>query len=280
MNIKWSSSNPHTQLNTKNNVTYLTFDIFKEYPLIHGFSTRLGGISKEHLSTMNLSFQRGDKKENVMENYARISHAIGFSKEDLVFSDQQHHTNIRTVTLKDKGKGIIKPRDYEDMDGLVTNVPGIPLVTFYADCVPLLFFDPVKKVIASSHSGWKGTLHRMGEVTVRRMETKFSCNPKDILVAIGPSICQSCYEVDEMVYDAFSKAYDKQETEQIFIKKENQHYQLNLWKANQLVLEKAGIRKEHLQLPDLCTCCNNTLLYSHRASKGKRGNLAAFIMLP
>ena len=162
---------------------------------------------------------------------------------------------------------------------LTTNVPGICLVTFYADCVPLLFLDPVKKVVASSHSGWRGTVNRMGQVTVEKMQKEFNCDPKNILACVGPSICQECYEVSEDVIDMFRANFRESEYDRLFYAKENGKFQLDLWKANELVLTDAGIRPEHMAVTNVCTCCNPELLFSHRASKGKRGNLAAFIAL-
>ena len=279
MNITWHSNKRNTTIVEHNGVSFLSFNIFQNQPIIQGFSTRLGGVSKNYLSSMNLSFQRGDEEENVRENYRRMGEAMGFDERCLVFSDQQHHTNLRIVTKDDMGKGITRERDFQDIDGLITNLPNIPLATFYADCVPLLFFDPVQKVIAASHSGWRGTVEQMGRVTVEKMHSEFGSKPEDILAAIGPSICKDCYEVDQVVYDQFRNHYSEDEIHNIFTQKENGHYQLDLWKANEYVLKNAGITPEHMQLPDLCTCCNPDFLYSHRASNGKRGNLAAFICL-
>ena len=244
----------------------------------HLFSTRFGGVSTDHLGTMNLSYARGDKKENVDENYRRIASLLECELEDFVFSHQTHTTNVRVVTEDDKGKGIVYPLDYQDVDGLVTNVPGIVLSTFYADCVPLFFIDPVEKVIGLSHSGWRGTVGRMGEKTIQCMKENFSCNPQNIKAAIGPSICQSCYEVSEDVADAFKKEFQGHEAE-ILIAKGQGKYLLDLWKANEIVLLEAGILPENLEITNVCTCCNSEALFSHRASNGKRGNLAAFLKL-
>lgn len=245
--------------------------------IVHGFSTRLGGVSKAHLSSMNLSFSRGDERENVAENFRRISGAIGFSAENLVFSDQTHTTNVRKITEEDRGKGIVLPRDYKDVDGMVTDVPGLVLATFYADCVPLYFVDPVKKAIGLSHSGWRGTVGKIGKVTVETMTREFGSRPEDIFGAIGPSICQDCYEVSGDVIEEFQKNFKEEDWDSLFYQKENGKYQLNLWKANELIMKEAGILPENISVTDICTCCNPEFLYSHRASKGMRGNLAAFL---
>jgi YfiH family protein len=265
-------------VNTSQGVTYLTYPKLEALEgFVHGFSTRLGGVSEGCLSSMNLSFSRGDSRENVLENYRRMALAMGVPLENFVASDQTHTTNIQVVDADMKGCGILRPRPYKEIDGLITNVPGIVLVTFYADCVPLYFVDPVKRAIGLSHSGWRGTVGRMGAVTVQRMHETFGSHPADIHAAIGPSICQDCYEVSEDVIEEFKKAFREEQQSSLFYKKENGKFQLNLWEANRQILLEAGIPSGQISLPNLCTCCNPRLLFSHRASKGKRGNLAAFL---
>ena len=264
----------------KNGVPYFVFKNLENTGLVrHGFSTRLGGVSEGCLSSMNLSFTRGDDPEKVRENFRRMGKAIGFETKDLVLSDQTHTTNVRRVTEEDRGKGFDKEKDYTDTDGLITNVPGLMLVTIYADCVPLYFVDPVHKAIGLSHSGWKGTVHRMGKVTLERMKEAFGTRPEDVQAAIGPSICQDCYEVSEDVARAFMDEFADQLDDRLVYRKGNGKYQLNLWNANERILLEAGIRPEHLSITNICTCCNHELLFSHRASHGQRGNLAAFLGL-
>lgn len=261
-------------------VPYLFFkNIDKTNKVIHGFSTRLGGVSEKHLSSMNLSFTRGDKQENVIENYKRITKALGVEFECLVLTYQTHTTNVRVVTSKDRGKGVIKERDYTDVDGLISNDPSVTLVTFYADCVPLFFVDPVHDAIGLSHSGWRGTANKMGQKTIEKMHECFGTNPEDVIAAIGPSICMDCYEVSEDVIEEFKKGFDDAVIQNICYKKDNNKYQLDLWKANKFVLLEAGVKEENLSVSNICTCCNPNLLYSHRASNGLRGNLAAFLSL-
>ena len=248
----------------------------------HLFSTRLGGVSEGDIGTMTLSYSRGDKKENVDENFRRIADVLDVSVEQFVLSDQTHTNNVLLVGKKDCGKGILKPRDYTDVDGLVTNEAGVVLSTFYADCVPLFFVDPVKKAIGLSHSGWKGTVSKMGKVTVEKMTQCFGCDPKDVIACIGPSICVDCYEVSEDVYLEFERFFaDAENISKIVVNKneETKKAYLDLWQANLAVLLEAGLKKEHITLPDICTSCNKELLFSHRASHGKRGNLGAFLVL-
>lgn len=265
----------------KNGVRYLQFPALIETGVCrHLFSTRMGGVSKGHLGTMNLSYSRGDEKENVDENFRRIAGVLDCAMEDFVLSHQTHTTNVKMVTEKDKGRGIVKELGYTDIDGLITNEPGIVLSTFYADCVPLFIVDPVKKAIGLSHSGWRGTVEKMGKVTIQKMTEEYGSNPEDIIAAIGPSICVDCYEVSMDVADAFKETFKEADNlEQIVIPKSNEKAQLDLWQANLAVFLEAGVKRENIILPDICTACNKELLFSHRASNGKRGNLGAFLML-
>lgn len=261
-------------------VPYLEFSILADTDLVrHGFSTRLGGVSKGCFSSMDLSFVRGDEEEAVRENFRRIGASMGVSCEDMVFSQQTHTTNVRVVTEQDRGMGMTRPLEYSDVDGLVTNVPGLCLVTFYADCVPLYILDPVQKVIGLSHSGWRGTVGKIGKKTVEMMTKEYGSDPKDILVAVGPSICQDCYEVSEDVIQQFQQNFDPIYWDRIFYQKDNGKYQLNLWAANACVFQESGILKEHMAVTNVCTHCNSDVLYSHRTMGNDRGSLAAFLAL-
>lgn len=277
--IRWNPADrPAMNIKENKGVTYLTYPALEKLSgFVHAFSTRLGGVSEGIYSSMNLSFTRGDDENSVMENYRRLAEAVGFSVENIVTSDQTHTANVRVITEADRGNGITKPRPYTDVDGMITNVPGLVLATFYADCVPLYFIDPVRKAIGLSHSGWRGTAAHIGAVTVRRMQEEYGSLPEDIYGAIGPSICQECYEVSEDVILEFQKTFPEQSWRDLFYRKENGKYQLNLWEANRQIMLEAGLIEEHISLPGLCTCCNPEFLFSHRASRGKRGNLGAFL---
>lgn len=266
-------------------IEYLTFPALERTGIVtHMVSTRLGGASGGMFAAMNYSYNRGDDKACVDENFRRTAQLFGTGPDAFVCSDQTHTTNVRVVTGQDRGKGVTRPKDYSDVDGLVTNEKGVILATFYADCVPLLFVDPIQKAIGCSHSGWRGTVAQMGRVTVETMERVFGSRPEDIIAAIGPSICQDCYEVSADVAEEFKALFLQEryrfvKAEEILFDKGNGKYQLNLWKANEAILLGAGIRKEHLSVTDICTCCNPEYLFSHRASRGKRGNLGVFMML-
>lgn len=276
--IRNSGGNPDgIQQRQQGELEYLVFPKLEETGVVeHLFTTRTGGVSSGIYSTMNLSFSRGDDPECVRENYRRIGEVLGTDPEHMVASKQTHTTNIRLATEADLGNGITGPSAYDDVDGLATDIPGIALVTFYADCVPLYFVDPVKKAIGLAHSGWRGTVAGMGACMVQFMREHFHSDPKDLIAAIGPSICVDCYEVSEEVAEQFREGFPE---DVLRPGKAEGKYQLDLWKANESILLKAGILPEHLTVTDVCTCHNPEYLFSHRASHGQRGNLAAFLML-
>lgn len=153
------------------------------------------------------------------------------------------------------------------------------LVTSYADCVPIYLVDVKQKAIGLCHSGWRGTVGKISQKMLQIMKQQYRTEPADVVAAIGPSICRNCYEVSEDVIEAFLAVTDADSLTQIADKKDNGRYQLDLWKANELWLSEAGVLQENIQITDICTCCNSKLLFSHRASQGKRGNLAAFLQL-
>lgn len=280
--MKWNRKQSLESLEVKewNGVVGLTFPSLEATGLVnHAFSTRIGGASEGDFSTMNFSFSRGDDPEHVKENYRRMAEYLDVDMNRMVLSHQTHTTNVRVVTEADAGKGVVRERDYQDVDGLVTDIPGITLVTFYADCVPLYILDPVYKAIGLSHSGWRGTVNRMGQETLRVMKQEYGTNPEEVIVCIGPSICQDCFEVGGEVVEEFAKAFDSRYHEELFYRKENGKYQLDLWKANQIIFEEAGVPAGQIHVTDICTRCNPELLFSHRKHGEKRGNLAAFLSL-
>ncbi len=271
-------------LETQDNVSFVTFSSFKNAGVKHGFSTRIGGISEGVYDSLNLGFNRGDSDENVRENYHRIANALGMNYDRMCLSKQAHTTNVIIVDEKDAGNGLTKPLPYDDVDGLITNIKDMPLVTFYADCVPLFFYDPAKEVVALSHSGWRGTVGKIGKVTVEKMCTEFGCNVNDILCGIGPSICKDCYEVSADVANKFIKAFGEEHKStllrpSIFNPDDKDKYMLDLWAACRLVFLEAGIPENHIETTNYCTHCNRNLFYSHRIMGANRGSLAAFISL-
>lgn len=274
MKIKYANDKSIWNLTESAGVPLLVSPLLEETGIVkQGFSTKLGGVSKGDCATMNISTTRGDDPEAVNENRRRLAAAIGVEERKMVYTNQTHTTNVAVVDETNYGKTML------ETDGMITNVPGLCLVTFYADCVPLYFVDPVKRVIGLSHSGWRGTVHKMAIATVRTMQETFGCDPADIRSVVGPSICQECYEVSEDVIDEFRANYKKTDWDSLFYRKENGKYQLDLWRANEINLLDAGVKAAHMAVTNVCTCCNHELLFSHRYTKGKRGNLSAFLAL-
>lgn len=266
-------------LNSPDSVPYLTYNSLSEIKFInHAFSTRLGGVSEGEFTSMNMAFNRGDNPENVTENYKRICKSAGFDFDSLTASAQDHNTFVRAVTSENKGVGIYKPRDLQSVDALVTNEKGVTLVTYYADCTPLFFVDIKQKAIALAHAGWRGTVGRIGEKVVKKMTELYGTNPADIIAAIGPAISVCCYEVDKPCADNFYALSDLDSSRFVF-PKENGKYMIDLFETNRQILVAAGVKNENITVSDVCTNCNSELLWSHRATKGKRGTMSAFMCI-
>ena len=253
----------------------------RETGLEHGFSTRKGGVSKEHLASLNLSFSVEDAKENVLENFRRIGERFGKTPEDFVLSKQSHETKVLKVGTKDRGKGITKDRDYEGIDALITDEKGIILSCFSADCVPILFYDPVHKAVGACHSGWRGTKGKILQNVVEEMRKHFSSNPAEILIAIGPSICKEQYVVSEDLALSFLEDYPDlgEDTASPIQRISKDKFQLDLWDLNRRIALNCGIKEENISISGYCTMENPELFFSHRYSQGKRGLQGAFICL-
>ena len=252
----------------------------------HLITTRRGGVSSGIFKSMNLTFGRGDDEANVHENISRIAAVFGTDESRMVFSHQVHETNVIRVTASDAGMGVTRPMEWASVDGLVTDEPGLVLGAFFADCVPLLFIDPVHRAVGVSHSGWRGTVGRIGRATLGVMAREFGTDPAQTLVGIGPSICQDHYEVSDDVADRFREEFPEHAASAAprgkpILRCDGNpgHMQLDLWEACRITLLDAGVPAENISVTDICTCCNPDLLFSHRASRGRRGNIGAFIML-
>ena len=266
-------------LNSPDTVPYLTYNSLSEINFInHAFSTRLGGVSEGEFTSMNMAFNRGDNPESVTENYKRICKSAGFDFDSLTASAQDHNTFVRAVTSENKGVGIYKPRDLHSVDALITNEKGVTLVTYYADCTPLFFVDIKQKAIGLAHAGWRGTVGRIGEKVVKKMTELYGTNPADIVAAIGPAISVCCYEVDKPCADNFYALSDLDSSRFVF-PKENGKYMIDLLETNRQILVAAGVKNENITVSDVCTNCNSELLWSHRATKGKRGTMSAFLCI-
>ncbi len=271
-------SNDKIIVHRKDSLQYIEFSNLKKYHnmLTHCFTTRLGGVSTGECASLNLSFNRNDLRENVLANYHIIAEAIGVDFDKMVLSNQVHDKRIWYVEEADAGKGLTRESNITGYDGLTTNTPGIPLVTFYADCVPVIILDPVKKAVTSIHSGWKSTLLNISLEGLKMMKDRYNSNMKDLQVAVGPSICKSCFEVGEEVYQGFIGAHHWCGE---FIESRNGKYYIDLQRIVRRELTDGGVDPANILISDVCTKCNNDMFFSYRGDKAKTGSLAAIVML-
>jgi len=257
------------QITEHNNIPFLVFRNLTNTGIArHCFSTRKGGVSSGSFASMNLGYDRGDDKNNVDENYQRLCKAAELSIDKIVRTKQKHGTNIQKID-----KMCEVP---DNTDGLVTNCSNIVLATFYADCVPLLFCDPVKRVIANSHAGWRGAIENMASKTVKKMIEYYDCDPTNILIGIGPCISKENFEVDEDVAIQFKKDFP----ECVFPSESKPgKFHIDLREACRKNLLSANIPLANIEVATWCTFQNEALFFSHRRDGAPRGSLAAFIEL-
>ncbi len=257
-----------------NGVKIVQFNAWENVPeLVHAFSTKIGGISKDEFESLNLGFNRGD--ENVLDNYKIIADTLQVNPNSFVASAQTHKCEVCQVTYNDLGNGIYTDNKFKDVDGIYTCDKEVTLVTYYADCVPLFFYAPAHNIIGMAHAGWRGTVGEIGKNLALIWNKEFNIDFKDIEVGIGPSICKDCFEVHNDVADVFlAKPLFK---EFVVPNKLEGKYNIDLWACNKKSLEALGITK--IYTANICTCCNDDIFYSHRKTQGKRGSLAGFMSL-
>lgn len=236
----------------------------------HFISGRQGGVSEGETSSLNLSFSVPDKKENVWENRRRIAVHLGIGTDRLIFPAQTHSDHIGIVTEKNYSSG------FPDTDALITDVPGICIAVMAADCVPILLFDPERKLVAAVHSGWRGTIKKIVRKTLESMTVKFGSDPGNITAGIGPSIGQMHYEVGTEVIEAVEHSFGKK-NDLIKASKPGKGY-LDLWKANEMLLLQAGVKQKNIEIAAICTYENDQHYFSARRS-AESGRFAAGIMI-
>ena len=265
-------------LNTSHGTSYLSCLPFERAGgIAHGFSTRLGGVSQGVCAGLNLGYNRGDDPEHVLENFRLFCRAIGADYEGIVKTRQVHLDHVQPVTGADKGRDLFRPAPWET-DGLVTDVPGLCLTVFSADCVPVLFYDPHRRCIAAVHSGWRGTAMAIAARAVDRMVADYGCRPDHILAAVGPSISQCCFETHSDVPDAMTSALGPAAAP--FLREQgNGKYHVDLKGIIRHTLLTAGLAPAHISVTDHCTACRTDLYWSHRLLGDRRGSMAAMIQL-
>ena len=239
----------------------------------HCFTTRLGGVSRGQLASMNIGTHRGDLPENVLENFRILGDAIGFAPEQLVLTTQTHTDMVVPVGKKEQGAGLFAP-ELPACDGLVTCEPGVALVVFTADCTPILLHDPVTGAVGAVHAGWRGTAAAIGTKAVEAMVSRFGCRPENIRAAIGPNIAQCCFETDRDVPEAMIARYGQ--AAEKWIRPVNEKYYVNLKEINALSLRMAGV--ENISVSRACTACDPDRYWSHRRVGAARGSQGAIIV--
>lgn len=272
---------------TRGTISGVTFPALEKTGFVeHGFLFRTGGVSSGYYESLNLSFTRGDRQEDVEENFRRAAAYFGTVPDRIVSAYQTHTSNVMRVGADQAGKGVTRERIYPDVDGLLTNEPGLLLTTSHADCTPVFLVDPVHRAIAMVHSGWRGTAGRIALNAIREMRREFGTEPADLVAAIGPCICVSCYEVGPEVAEQFLGMFGE-ETAFVDVtgagpmlkKKDNGKYLLNQKSLNVRILTEAGVPREQISVSAYCTYERSDLFFSHRKMGEKRGNLRAFLMI-
>jgi YfiH family protein len=273
-----SASNPITEIQKmytrySSGITLYQFDNLRQYDeVVAAASGRHGGISAPPYTSLNLHFQVGDKAEAVRHNRQLLAQALEIDLKSVICGQQTHGLNVAVVNQHDRGKGALAWDDaLPETDAIVTNVPGIfPLMTF-ADCVPIVLFDPIHKAIGLVHAGWKGTVGGIVTLAIAALTREFGSEPSQIIAGIGPSIGPCCYEVGAEVIAA---ARARPEITPALVTTADEHIHFDLWQANRLRMLHSGLKEENIEVARLCTACNRHLLFSHRGDRGQSGRLA------
>jgi len=260
--------------------SYFQFENFHKFQNINHFvTTRDGGVSNGAYQSLNLGYGTEDLSLSVLENRHILAQKMGIPLDNFVMCNQVHGKTVKVVTKEDKSKGaFFKDSALLATDGMITNIPDICLFVMGADCVPLLFFDPVQKVIGATHAGWRGTVQKIGIETVQLMVNTYNCSLDNIMVGIGPSIGNCCYNVGGEVIDEVLRTFG---TTDHFINFNNETAEahFDLWYANKYQLKEIGIKDENIEISGLCTKCNSHTFFSSRAGNGVTGRFGAGIML-
>jgi len=267
-------------LHEEKGVKFFTFNnSFQHNCLTHFVTTRHGGVSTGPYASLNIGFGTDDFSISVLENRHRMAEIVQIPIDYFVMCNQVHGSHVEPVTKEHRGKGAMyKDNALLATDAMVTNIPDTCLFVMGADCVPLLFFDPAKKVIGAAHAGWRGTLKKIAVETILKMIETYGCNPADIEVGIGPSIGECCYTVGSEVIDEVLRVFG---TTNNFIGFENKESvaRFDLWYANKYQLMEVGVKEKNIEISGLCTQCNSNDFFSSRAGKGITGRFGAGIML-
>lgn len=258
----------------------------REYPgLSVGFTTRIGGVSRGDYHSLNCALHVRDHPQHVVENRRRLADVLHISFDAWTCGEQVHDRRVAIVARDSRGKGRLSQEDaIPATDALLTNEPDIWLTSFYADCVPLYFFDPARRVVGLAHAGWKGTVLQIARHTIEAMEREYGSRRADVLAAVGPSIAVCCYEVDGRVISRVDECLaeigaDEAERKSVYVPKADGKAMLSLQHLNRQIMIKAGILPTHIEMCEMCTGCRTDLFFSHRKEGGSTGRMASWISL-
>ncbi len=245
-----------------------------QYNILHKHKGNVTHFVTTRGNDFNLSLSNAPDPQTVLKNRKQLAQAVGRNPEDFIFPIQVHGTHIQRVGEEHRGYGALSVGTaIANTDGLITNVKGICLMTMAADCVSLLFYDPVNSAIGAAHAGWKGTVQKIAGHTVQRMQQEFNTNPQDLIVAIGPSAGPCCYEVGPEVIE---QVLDSFKDKDVLINHKGKTI-FNLWEANRITLTESGVLDKNIELSETCTLCHSHSFYSAR--KGDCGRFSSGILL-
>ena len=276
---------PANRFMRKDDFVYVEFaNLFKyKSKVFHAFTTREGGCSKGSFRALNLGFTSGDFTGNVLKNFAVLGQKLDIDIQKIVYSKQVHGNKVRVVTDRDVMAGVDLEKSSFEYDAMVTNCKNIYLMAFFADCVPVFFYDVQKNVVAIAHSGWKGTYENVSANVVDTLKKEYNSNPQDLIVTIGPSIGNCCFEVGHDVIEKFAEKYENID-DLYYLKNEceddnERKYNLDLWGMIRKCLIDCGLKQENITTSGVCTKCKNEMFYSYRAQNGLTGRLVGIIAL-
>ncbi|MGI5920706.1 MAG: peptidoglycan editing factor PgeF [Syntrophomonadaceae bacterium] len=262
-----------------NEIKYITIPEWLNRGVDIAFSTRRGGVSRTPFNSLNLGLHVGDQEEAVLQNRRLLLSIFGQKLSQMVCIEQVHGNKVIRIQQAHKGRGAFKYLDaIPGYDSMITNEPGIYLTSFYADCLPVCFFDPVKLVIGMAHSGWKGTMGRIVISTVEAMQREYGCLPEDMEVFMGPAIGRCCFEIQSdlahKVMEEFNSLNDI-----IFRSNNDDKYRWDLRTTNRQLLTSWGINPAKILDCDICTACNTDKFFSYRREQGQTGRMGVLLAL-
>lgn len=277
----------HYEFDAVYGMKLLVFDRLAAFGTVkHGFTTRHGGVSEGDCRSLNMSFSREESRANVAENIRRLAEWLGVDYNKVTAVPQVHGCRVKVIDEENCGAGITKADFAEGYDAMITDRPGITLLTRHGDCVPVFLYDPVRRAIGMVHSGWRGTVKRVAEQAVLAMERAYGTDPGDLYAAIGPAICRDCFAVDAPVWEEIAAAFPEhfpaaRDSDFPYRNRQTGKWQIGLPQLVADTLAACGVPRENTEVSGICTCCaeNEDDYFSHRRTGASSGIMAGAICL-